>query len=83
MHAVMSFTSYGMAIAATAIFWAGVSEENFLLRVAGAVVASIAIWIAESAERKTRSGMASQAAMLNGLLLFVMAIISFYMHFAS
>lgn len=83
MHAVMSFTSYGMAIAATAVFWTGVSEENFLLRVFGAVIATIGIWIAESAERKTRAGMASQAAVLNGFLLFVMAIISFYMHFKS
>lgn len=83
MHAVMSFASYGMAVAATAVFWAGVSEETFLLRVFGAVIATIGIWIAESTERRTRSGMASQAATVNGLLLFVMAVISFYMHFAD
>ena len=79
----MSVASYGMALAATLVFWAGVSGEAFLLRVIGAAVATAGIWIAESAERRTRSGSASQAAMLNGLLLFVMALISLYLHFTG
>lgn len=83
MFGVLSLTSYISAFAATVVFWLGVSEESLLLRIAGAAVATFGIWIAESAERKTRSSRASQAATLNGLLLLVMTIISLYLHFTT
>jgi len=83
MSGVLSLTSYLAAMAATAVFWLGISDESLLLRIAGAVLATFGVWIAESAERKTRSRKASQAATLNGLLLLVMATISLYLHFTN
>jgi hypothetical protein len=83
MHAVMSLTSYIAAIIATATFWTGVAQDSLLLRIAGAIVATFGVWIAENAERRTRSSKASQAATLNGLLLLVMATLSLYLHFTG
>lgn len=83
MSAVMSLTSYLLAIAATFIFWTGVSQETLLLRFAGAATAATGIWLAESAERRARSGRATQAATLNALLLLVMGVISLYLHFTN
>ena len=83
MNGVMSLTSYLSAFAASGMFLLGMTEESFLLRAAGAVIATFGIWVAESAERRTRSARASQAATLNGLLLLVMALISLYLHFTG
>lgn len=83
MSGILSLTSYLSAMIATGMFWLGVSEESLLFRIAGAVIATFGIWIAESAERKTRSSRASQAATLNGLLLLVMTMISLYLHFTE
>jgi len=81
MHAVMSLASYLCALAATAAFWMGVSDDSLLLRAAGAVAATVGIWMAESVERRARS--TSQAATLNGVLLLAMAGISLYLHFTG
>ncbi|HEX7029237.1 MAG TPA: hypothetical protein VF254_01470 [Gammaproteobacteria bacterium] len=83
MFGILSLTSYLSAMAATGVFWLGLSEESLLFRIAGAAIATFGIWIAESAERRTRSSRASQAATLNGLLLLVMTIISLYLHFTG
>lgn len=83
MYAMMSLTSYLAAIAATVIFWAGVAQELLVARIAAAVIATAGIWFAESAERRTRSRGATQAATLNGLLLFAMAVVSLYLHFVE
>lgn len=83
MNGVLSLTSYLSAMAATGVFWIGVSHESMLYRIAGGVIATFGIWVAESAERKTRSSRASQAATLNGLLLLVMTVISLYLHFTN
>lgn len=83
MFDVLSLTSYVSALAATAVFWLGVSHESLMLRLGGAVIATFGIWIAESAERRLRSARASQAATFNGLLLLVMATISLYLHFSN
>lgn len=83
MYGVLALTSYISALAATGIFWLGISQESLLLRIAGAALATIGIWVAESAERNARSARASQAATLNGLLLLVMTGITLYLHFAE
>lgn len=83
MFDVMSLTSYVSAMTATGVFWFGVTHESMLVRIGGAAIATFGIWVAESAERRTRSARASQAATLNGLLLLVMAVISLYLHFAE
>lgn len=83
MSGVLALASYISAFAATAVFWLGLSEESLLFRIAGAAIATFGIWVAESAERKTRSARASEAATLNGMLLLVMAIVSLYLHFTN
>lgn len=83
MYAMMSLASYLAAASATAIFWMGVAQELLPARIAAAVVATAGIWIAEHAERRTRSHRASRAATLNGLLLLAMASVSLYLHFVE
>lgn len=83
MPGVLSLASYLSAMLATGVFWFGLAHESMLVRIAGAALATFGIWVAESAERRTRSARASQAATLNGLLLLVMTVISLYLHFAD